>query len=110
MQNHVGVVVEVPQPPLADWTMAMPKSTMDERIVKVPNGLSIRCFVSGLIPRPVSCSLTLLDNHVRIPVHKHRHVPMVSTVQRHVEAQQVQFVDWAVPAPEMKHMQMPMIQ
>merc|ERR1719456_1927391 len=48
-----------------------------------------------------------VDNHVHIPVHKHRHVPMVSVAQRHVEVPVIQTVEKIVDVPVVKQIDVP---
>merc|ERR1719183_1422329 len=50
-----------------------------------------------------------VDNHVHIPVHKHRHVPMVSVAQRHVEVPVIQTVEKIVDVPVVKQIDVPHI-
>merc|ERR1719231_2041349 len=53
--------------------------------------------------------IQVVDNHVHIPVHKQRHVPMVSVAQRHVEVPVIQTVEKIVDVPVVKQIDVPHI-
>merc|ERR1719223_1900824 len=48
-----------------------------------------------------------VDTHVHIPVHKQRHVPMVTVSQRHVEVPVVQTVEKIVDVPVVRQVDVP---
>merc|ERR1711953_647850 len=50
-----------------------------------------------------------VDNHVHVPVHKHRHVPMVSVVQKQVEVPVIETVEKVVDVPVVKQMEVPQV-
>merc|ERR1719281_2376624 len=50
-----------------------------------------------------------VDNHVHVPVHKQRHVPMVSVTQKHVEVPVIQTVEKIVDVPVVKQIDVPHI-
>merc|ERR1711865_15008 len=51
----------------------------------------------------------VVDNHVHIPVHKHRHVPMVTSVQRHVDVPVIETIERVVDIPHVKQVDVPQI-
>merc|ERR1712086_1120368 len=62
----------------------------------------------GTVQKTVAVpQIEYVDNHVHIPVHKHRHVPMVSTVHRHVEVPIIQTVEKIVDVPVVKQVDVP---
>merc|ERR1719223_1862060 len=48
-----------------------------------------------------------IDTHVHIPVHKQRHVPMVTVSQKHVEVPVIQTVEKIVDVPVVKQIDVP---
>merc|ERR1719217_368744 len=60
--------------------------------------------VQKTVPVP---QIEYVDNHVHIPVHKHRHVPMVSVSQKHVEVPVVHTVEKIVDVPVVKQVDVP---
>merc|ERR1719263_2212448 len=48
-----------------------------------------------------------VDNHIHIPVHKHRHVPMVSITHKHVDVPVIQTVEKIVDVPVVKQVDVP---
>merc|ERR1712193_248168 len=50
-----------------------------------------------------------VDEIVQVPVHKHRHVPMVSVTQKHVEVPVIQTVEKIVDVPVVKQIDVPHI-
>merc|ERR1719379_2845915 len=53
--------------------------------------------------------IEFVDNHVHVPVHKHRHVPMVTTAQKHVEVPVIETVEKVVDVPVIKQMEVPQV-
>merc|ERR1712160_44281 len=51
----------------------------------------------------------VVDNHVHIPVHKHRHVPMVSIQQKHVDVPIIETIERVVDVPHIKQVMVPQI-
>merc|ERR1719162_2962485 len=50
-----------------------------------------------------------VDNHIEIPVHKQRHIPMVTVSQRHVDVPVIQTVEKIVDVPVVKQIDVPHI-
>merc|ERR1719282_1889440 len=51
-----------------------------------------------------------IDNHVHIPVQKHRHVPVIQKVQKPVEVTVIETVEKIVDVPVVKQIEVPQIQ
>merc|ERR550537_2010511 len=48
-----------------------------------------------------------VDNHIHIPVHKHRHVPMVSIAHKHGDVPVIQTIEKIVDVPVVKQVDVP---
>merc|ERR1711920_140054 len=51
-----------------------------------------------------------VDNHVHIPIQKHRHVPVVQKVQKPVEVTVIETIEKIVDVPVVKQVEVPQIQ
>merc|ERR1711982_814 len=51
-----------------------------------------------------------VDNHVHIPIQKHRHVPMIMKIQKPVEVPVLETVEKIVDVPVIKQVEVPQIQ
>merc|ERR1711920_884538 len=51
-----------------------------------------------------------VDNHVHIPVQKHRHVPVVQKIQKPVEVTVIETVEKIVDVPVVKQVEVPQVQ
>merc|ERR1719504_397183 len=51
-----------------------------------------------------------VDNHVHIPVQKHRHVPVIQKIQKPVEVTVIEAVEKIVDVPVVKQIEVPQIQ
>merc|ERR1711972_807562 len=54
--------------------------------------------------------IQFVDNHVHIPVQKHRHVPMIMKIQKPVEVPVLETVEKIVDVPVIKQVEVPQIQ
>merc|ERR1712227_219607 len=50
-----------------------------------------------------------MGNHVHVPVHKQRHVPMVSVVQKQIDVPVIETVEKVVDVPVIKQMEVPQV-
>merc|ERR1711972_223682 len=51
-----------------------------------------------------------VDNHIHIPIQKHRHVPMIQKIQKPVEVPVLETVEKIVDVPVIKQVEVPQIQ
>merc|ERR1712176_1173770 len=62
------------------------------------------------VPKTVQVpQVEYVDNHIHVPVHKHRHVPMVSVAQKHVEVPVIQTIEKIVDVPVVKQVDVPQV-
>merc|ERR1712110_1262463 len=54
--------------------------------------------------------IQFVDNHVHIPLQKHRHVPMIQKVQKTVEVPVIETIEKVVDVPVVKQIEIPQIQ